>query len=377
MPLDLTLASRNLFHDRLRFIATTVGIVFSVVLVMVQMGLYLGFGQMVTKMIDHASTDLWVVRKGTNCFEDPSLLDATDQKAILKVAGIASATPLVIGFADWRLPSGELTPVFVVGSDLANGSLQPWNIVAGSLRSLSAHDAVAVDRTYDKRLGISGIGAKAEIRGRAVHVAALTDGIRSFTTTPYVFVDLKFARGYTGAPRDKASYFLVNLKPDADVAAVRRDLLANISGVEVLTSAQFRDRSREFWLFGTGAGAALFAGALLGVIVGTVIVAQTLYSSTKDHLDEFATLRAMGSSNRYVYRVIIYQALINAAVGFCFAALIGFAVVAITTKSALPVVITPALMAAVFGLTVAMCIGSALVAILGVVRIDPVMVFTR
>ena len=48
---------------------------------------------------------------------------------------------------------------------------------------------------------------------------------------------------------------------------------------------------------GTGAGAALFAGALLGVIVGTVIVAQTLYSSTKDHLSEFATLRAMGYAN--------------------------------------------------------------------------------
>ncbi len=39
MSLVLTLASRNLFHDRLRFIATLIGIVFSVVLVMVQMGL--------------------------------------------------------------------------------------------------------------------------------------------------------------------------------------------------------------------------------------------------------------------------------------------------------------------------------------------------
>ena len=54
MSLILTLASRNLFQDRLRFIATLVGIVFSVVLVMVQLGLYLGFGRMVTAMIDHA-----------------------------------------------------------------------------------------------------------------------------------------------------------------------------------------------------------------------------------------------------------------------------------------------------------------------------------
>ena len=377
MPLNLTLASRNLFHDRLRFIATTVGIVFSVVLVMVQMGLYLGFGRVVTTMIDHASADLWVVRKGTKCFEDPSLLDARKLRDIVANPGVDNAIPLVIGFADWQLPSGELTPVFIVGSDIDRGSLNPWNIVAGSVELLKGHDAAAVDQTYKERLGITGIGSKAEIRGKAVHVTALTDGIRSFTTTPYIFVDYGQARAYTGVPRDKASYFLVKLKPGADAKKISQELAASIADVEVLTPAEFSARSHTFWLFGTGAGAALFAGALLGIIVGTVIVVQTLYSSTKDHLDEFATLRAIGSSNRYIYRVIIYQALINAVVGFCLAALIGYGVVALTTGGALPVVITPALMVAIFALTVVMCIAAAFAAILRVVRIDPVMVFTR
>jgi putative ABC transport system permease protein len=106
-------------------------------------------------------------------------------------------------------------------------------------------------------------------------------------------------------------------------------------------------------------------------------VAQTLYSSTKDHLDEFATLRAIGSSKGYIYTVIIYQALVNAIVGFCIAALIGAAVVYFTRQGALPVVITPLLMAGIFGLTVVMCVASAMAAIVRVVRIDPVMVFTR
>jgi putative ABC transport system permease protein len=377
MPLKFTLASRNLFHDRLRFVATTVGIVFSVVLVMVQMGLYLGFGRMVTTMIDHASTDLWVVRKGTKCFEDPSLLDIKKGRDIANNPDVIEAVPMVIGFSDWKLPSGELTPVFIVGSDLERHSLDPWNVVAGSIKSLIGHDDVAVDRTYKDRLGVSKIGDKAEIRSKTVHVGAFTDGIRSFTTTPYVFVDLGRARAYTGVPRDKASYFLVKLKPGANAETVRKSLQASLSDVEVLTPAQFSDRSHDFWLFGTGAGAALLAGALLGIIVGTVIVVQTLYSSTKDHLDEFATLRAIGSSNRYIYRVIIYQALINAVVGFCLALLIGYGVVALTTKGALPVVITPALMAAVFALTVVMCVAAAFAAIMRVVRIDPVMVFTR
>jgi putative ABC transport system permease protein len=377
MPLNFTLASRNLFQDRVRFIATMVGIVFSVVLEMVQLGLYLGFGRMVTTMIDHAETDLWIMRQGTKCFEDPSLLASKRQADYASVPGVASADPIVIGFSDWRLPSGEMTPVFLVGTNLDRPGLHPWDIVAGSDEALRQPDAVAVDQTYFERLGVSKVGDEADIRGMDVKVEAVTRGIRSFTTTPYVFTDVAQARKFIGIPDTFTSYFLIHLQPGANLEQVRSALLDKVSDIEVLTSKEFSERSRKFWLFGTGAGAALFAGALLGVIVGTVIVAQTLYSSTKDHLDEFATLRAMGSSNRYIYTVIIYQALLNAMVGFCLASVIGFAVVYFTSTGALPVVITPALMGIILALTVGMCIASALTAIVKVLRIDPAMVFTR
>ena len=377
MSLTLTLASRNLFHDTLRFVATMVGIVFSVVLVMVQMGLFFGFGHMVTTMIDHAATDLWVVPKNVKCFEDPSLIDLKLRNKIATLDGVATVVPLVIGFSDWRLESGEMTPVFVVGSDLRDGAMQPWNLVEGNVQALSQGFSVAVDRSYFDRLGVTGIGSQAEIRGKKVKVVALTDGIRSFTTTPYIFVDAKNARGFTGTPGDRASDLLVRLKPDADRGTVVQAIRGQIGDAEVLTTDEFRKRSRSFWLFGTGAGAALFAGALLGVIVGTVIVAQTLYSSTKDHLNEFATLRAMGSSNGYIYYVIIYQALINAVVGFAIASGIGALVVQMTAKSALPIVITNWLIAALAALTVVMCVTSALGAIFRVVRIDPAAVFMR
>src|SRR5499427_3591328 len=126
MSLIYRLASRNLLHDRLRFVATVVGIVFSIVLVTVQLGLYLGFGRMVTTMIDHASADLWVMPKGTKCFEDPSLLDTRQRSRALSIPGAAEAIPVVIGFAEWRSPGGSSTPVFVVGSDLRAGGLEPW-----------------------------------------------------------------------------------------------------------------------------------------------------------------------------------------------------------------------------------------------------------
>jgi putative ABC transport system permease protein len=377
MSLIFTLASRNLIHDRLRFVATVVGIVFSIVLVTVQMGLYLGFGEMVTTMIDHASADLWIMPTGTKCFEDPSLMDERKRFQALAIKGVTEAVPVVIGFADWRVPTGGSTPVFIIGSDLRSGGLPPWNLVDGSIDDLSVPNTVSVDQSYFDRLAVNGVGGIAEIRGQKVQVAAVSRGIRSFTTTPYVFTPLDRARAYTGTAQNKASYFLVRVAPGTDVESVRSRMRANLTDVEVLTQAEFRERSRAFWLFDTGAGFALFAGALLGMIVGTVIVAQTLYSSTKDHLNEFATLRAIGSSGMYIHKVIICQALINAVIGFGIAACIGWVIVQATAESALPIVMTTGLTLGLFALTVVMCIISAIAAIVKVTRIDPAMVFTR
>jgi putative ABC transport system permease protein len=332
---------------------------------------------MVTTMIDHASTDLWILPQGTKCFEDPTLLAARKQFRARAISGVADAIPIVIGFADWRMPSGGTTPVFVIGSDLRSNGLLPWNLVEGRLEALSTPNAIAVDRSYFERLGISGLGATAEIRRQKVRVVAVTNGIRSFTTTPYVFMDFDRARSHIGISAEEATYILVRLSPEADVETVRRRLLANISDIEVLTSAEFRKRSKSFWLFGTGAGAALFGGALLGIIVGTVIVAQTLYSSTKEHLIEFATLRAIGSSSHYIYKVIICQALISAVIGFCIAVLIDAVIVRMTAATALPVVISSNLTLSLFLLTILMCVASAIAAIVQVTRIDPVMVFAR
>jgi putative ABC transport system permease protein len=276
MSLIFRLSRRNLFHDRLRFVATVIGIVFSIVLVTVQMGLFLGFDRMVTTMIDHSPADLWIVPLGTKCFEDPSLVDERERFRALSIPGVMEALPMVIGFAQWRLPSSGTTPVFIVSSDVRAGGLHPWNLVEGSLADLAVPGTVAVDKSYFDRLGIKGLGASAEIRDQKVRVAAVTKGIRAFTTTPYVFTSLDQARAYVGTPPNKASYFLVRLAPNADVESIRSRLRAILSESQVLTPREFQARSRSFWLFGTGAGAALFAGALLGIIVGTVIVAQTL-----------------------------------------------------------------------------------------------------
>src|SRR5258707_13136335 len=109
-------------------------------------------------MIDHAAADLWIMPLGTKCFEDPSTLDERKRFQALSISGVAQATPVVIGYADWRIPEGGTSPVFIVGLGLRGDGLLPRNLVEGSPDALAIPGAVAVDRSYFGRLGVSAHG---------------------------------------------------------------------------------------------------------------------------------------------------------------------------------------------------------------------------
>jgi putative ABC transport system permease protein len=371
------LAYRNLFHDRLSLTVTLVGILFSVVLVAVQLGLYIGSERMIAAMLDQSEADLWVIPLGTKSFDDPVFLSGRERHMALSTPGVARAEDLVVGFGAWRKPKGGTTAVLVVGSSLQPGSTLPWNIVEGSVAGLRAPAGVAVDRTYFEDLGITANGAQAEINGNAVTVTTLTHGIRSFTTLPYVFTTLPRARAFLDAGRDQASYTLIKIAEGTDIETVRKALSARMPDNEILTQQEFRKRSLDYWLFQTGAGSALIAGAILGIIVGIVIVAQTLYASTKDHLNEFATLRALGASGGYIHRVILMQALLSALIGYLLGMVLSLIIIWATRDTTLVVVMTPWLAGFLFALTIAMCTLAAISAILKVTRIDPATVFSR
>ena len=373
-----TLALRNLFHDRIRLAVTLIGILFSIVLVAVQLGLYLGSSRMITANIDHANTDLWLTAFGAKSFEDGGvLLSDRERHQALATPGVQSVVPLIVAFAEWRKPAGGSSRVVVVGSDAADNGLNTWALTQGTLEDIKAPDAIAVDRSYLGELGISGIGDSAQVATGRVKIKALTEGVRSFTQSPYAYTTLNRARQLLSADGDRTTFFLVKLQPGADLNAVKTALASRLETAEVLTTEEFRDRSLKQWLFRTGAGLALIGGALLGSLVGTVIVAQTLYSSTKDHIHEFATLRALGSSAGYIHKVILTQAALSAIIGYALGMMIALLILYLSKGSALPLVMTPGLAFSLFALTIAMCAISALSAIVKVTKIDPATVFSR
>jgi len=377
--MTLLLAFRNLVHDRVRLAVTLIGILFAIVLIAVQLGLYLGARQMIVSTIDHANGDVWIMAYGNKNFEEAQPISQRARFTALATPGVLAAVPLITSFSDWKKPDGGTTPSVLVGSDPADDGLAPWNIAEGDLSQLGTRDAVFIDKSYLEDLGVTGVGATAQVNGGRVRVAGLTDGIRSFTTTPFIFTTLSRARALLQLGPDQISYVLVKIAPDASADAVRANLAALLPDEQVMTKAEFRARSLNHWLLATGAGVALIGGAILGLIVGTVIVAQTLYSSTKDHLNEFATLRALGSSKGYIYQVILAQAALSAALGYVLGMAIAMTIVLVVQHLQLPllIVMTPELAAFLFGITLFMCTVSAIAAISKVTRIDPAMVFNR
>ena len=373
--LRLLIAWRNLAHDRIRFLVTLVGIVFSVVLMAVQSGLLVGFVVTIANVVDNTAADIWVVGRGVRSVDLPTAIPERRRYQILSLPGIATVDPLMHVFAILKRPDGGAESVVVVGFDTATGIGGPWDLIEGRAEDLQQPDAVILDRLYRDKLGIERVGQVVEINGRRARVVGFTDGIRTFTQAPHVFADIKTARHLAGFAEDQLNYLLVRAVPGQDHAALRDAIRARVPEIDAHSRAEFARRSVLYWLVTTGAGFSLVISAALGLVVGIVVTAQTLYATTIDHLPEYATLRAMGAPARYLYGIILRQAAIAAGLGYAIGIAIAGLVVASARDSSAAMLMPWPLAAGLGAATVAMCAAAALISIRKVMAIDPVSVF--
>ena len=369
------LAWRNLVHDRVRLLVTLTGIVFAVVLIVVELGLFLGFTTATSSLIDHSRADLWITAPRVPYIEQAVPFSERKVATVLATPGVARAAKYIVRFTQWKRPDGRQESVQIVGVDLASGLGTPWNVVAGTLDDLRKPDAVFVDEIYREKLGVAHIGQIVEIRGRRARIAGFTRGIRAFTTSPYVFTTFKNALDYADLREDQTLYILVKAAAGADTGALRHALAARLRDVDVVTNAGFSRMTQVYWMFTTGAGIAVLLAALLGLVVGIVVVAQTIYATTVDHLREYGTLKAMGATNRYLYGVIVLQAVISAVIGYAVGMIVSVFVVRGSEQGGAAILLPPAMAAGMLVLTLVMCVGAAIVSINKVTRLDPAMVF--
>jgi putative ABC transport system permease protein len=372
------LARKLLLHDRLRFAVAIAGVSVSVMLVLVQVGLYFGFMDTASSIIDASEADIWVGKKSNESFEFATPFDERAFYKVSSVPGVERAERVLMSFAQLKLADGGDLGVQVVGIETTSGErplLGPWHVIGGDARRLAEPGAIVVDRSEYPKLKIDRVGHLAEIAGVRAEVVAMTDGIRSFTTSPIVFADLRTARSYLpqlGA--EPVTYVLVRVSDGASIAEVQARINA-LPHLAAYTRAEMSDRTRTYWSKRTGVGAGFFTTAVLGIIVGFVVVGQILYSGTLQYIREYGTLKAMGARNGAVVRVILSQAMISAALGFAVGAPLAMGMRAAMKGANLTVALFPALYAATAAITIAMCSFAALLSIVKVLRLDPAAVF--
>ena len=371
----VSIARKNLFHDKIRFAVALAGISFAVVLITVQLGVYLAFRSNVSVLIDHTEADIWVTAHGLENFDFGRPFSEKKLYDVREVPGVMWAIKYMLTFGYWKTPSGSQETVQMVGFDPETMVGAPWNIVKGNPQDVKYFNSIFYDEAETNRLGNIPIGGETEINDHRVRVAGIVRGARSFIQSPYIFTSYKNAVSLSRLNKGNTVYVLVKVAPGYSVQDVKRRIQETVNDVDVYTSPEFSKKTQDYWMINTGTGVALLAVALMGVVIGTVIVANTIYTSTTEHLKEFGTLKAIGASNWDLYAIIIEQALINSVIGFAVGMAVSYVVIQVMKRGHLPILLPPPVLVGIFVLTVMMCLWSSVLSISKVTRIDPAMVF--
>jgi len=371
----VSIARKNLVFDKLRFAIAIVGIVFAVVLITVQAGMFLRFLTNASILIDHIDADLWVTSKNLKNYDFGRPFDRRKYYQVLSVSGVEWAEEFLLGFSFWKRPDGGQESVEIVGYDPRSLVGGPWDVVAGDPRAVSGVDGILLDLADRARLGSPELGQRVEIRGYRARVVGFTRGAKNFTQSPYIFTSLENAHRFSFIGPEQIAYVLVKVAAGEAIPEVQAAIRRSVPYVDVYTRREFSNLSRSYWMVSTGAGVALLSSMLMGLVIGTIIVGQTIYASTIEHLKEFGTLKAIGATNGYVYRIIMQQALIAAVIGYVLGLGVAQLLVRLLRGAGLDVLLPWPVVALIFVLTLLMCLTSSVLSIYRITKIDPALVF--
>lgn len=388
----VSIARKNLFQDLPRFIVAQAGIMFSVGLVTIQIGILNGFTRSSTVLIENADADIWVTSEELRHLALTLPLEYKQLAEAKEVEGVDRAEPLIAQSTVWRDKSNQIAPIRIIGFNPEDTLFRPRTLLEGTLKDIQQPYKIFVDQADLKLLDVSAVGDRAEIGSYEGEIKGITTGTRSIVASPYIFTSLPNATAYLNSPiakpdetppdppdltdQNRITYILVKAKSGENLSALKDRLEEALPGTKAFTQAELTELTQTYWQQSTGVGYILGLGAVVGIVVGTVVVGQILYSSVTDHLREFGTMKAMGSSDWYIYRVILEQALWMAVLGYLPGMGLCLGLGAWTIQAqAIQILISPATAAGVFVVTVAMCSGAAIFAIQKVTRLDPALVF--
>ncbi|MDJ0708481.1 MAG: FtsX-like permease family protein [Leptolyngbyaceae cyanobacterium MO_188.B28] len=389
----------QLSHQKTRLLVAVTGVAFSNILIFTQLGIRALLFDGVTLLPDNLKGDLFLVSAYAPTIDWGTFPIIHLYKANA-VEGVASASPLYISTANWVNPE-DLLPSNPSdeGSESGDGppqiTLFPNRVkvlalnpvapvldipeVNQQLDQLNAPDVLLFDRLAQEKLGpVSGLFAETGevitvMNNRRVRVVGLFSlGSNMFDNGHVVMSDWNYARRRGRDSLSRVNIASLTLDPGADLLTVQARLQAHLSkDVRVLTREEVAESEQNFQA-SLPNGKVLSFGAAMGFIVGIVIVYQVLYTDVSDHLPEYATLKAMGYSDRALLIVVLQEALILAVIGFIPGFITSYWVYGLLTQvTRIPLTMRADVAFQIFILTLVMCIVSGGIAMNKLRSADP------
>lgn len=395
-----SIARKNLFEDLPRFLVAQAGIMFAVSLVTIQTGLQAGFARSSSLLIDRSRADIWVTSKN---MEHLGLTLPVPYKRVTEaseVEGVERAEAAIIRGGVWHQEqTDQISSITIVGAPPEGLLFSPDSLIQGGFSDLKEPYTFITDKTNLESLNIKQIGEFGKIDSIRSNLVGLTQGTQSIVFGNIIFTSLESANAFvntgasdrrlvrddnstsTPAPRaiastDPITFVLIKAEPGENLDSLKKRLEDTLPNTRAYTREEMARMTQLYWQERSGIGFILGLGAVVGVIVGVVVVGQILYASVSDRIKEFGTLKAMGASDLFIYNAIVEQGLWMAILGYLPGMALCLGVAAWTAQTqGIAILITPASAIAVLGVTVIMCVGSAIFAIQKVTRVDPAIVF--
>ncbi|MFG6100229.1 ABC transporter permease DevC [Leptothoe sp. ISB3NOV94-8A] len=373
----------QLSHQKVRLLVALTGVAFADILIFTMLGFQSMLFEGSTFVHKNLRADLVLLSQRTEALYFGQTFSRRHLYQANAVEGVASAKPFYFGGGAWINPwDGESTDVMVLAFDPAHPVLDLPE-VDQQLDKIKLPNVILLDRKTQPKVGPvaetldQGKSVTTELSGHRIKVEGLfTLGSSIFTEGHLITSDSNYLR-FTGPDSlETVNVGALILEPDADLETVRQALDTRLpKEVKVLTPEEFIQIEVGFWA-SQPSGVIFNFGAVMGLVVGIVIVNQVLYSDVNDHLPEYATLKAMGYSDRRLLMVVFQEAAILAILGFLpgYGVSLGmYQLLAYLTK--IPLGMRLGVTLQVFTATVAMCMISAAIAMRKLQSADPADVF--
>ncbi len=374
----------QLRHRPLRLLVALLGIGFAVLLIMMQLGFRSALFESAVRFQQRFNYDIALFSPDSVFIVRPESFSIRRLYQTLADPDVETVAPVYIFPAIWKNPwTNQRRSLNLIGFNPDDDLLDAEGFDAGRAL-LKREDVVLFDARSRPEFGPvaatlrEGGQVVTEVNSREVQVVGLFEMGTSFGIDGSLMTsDDNWLRMFPDRSRNSIQLGLLKLKAGANPDAVRDRLRAYLpEDVLVLTKADFVNREVAYWNRATPIGYVFAFGAIMGFVVGAIIVYQILFADVSEHLGEYATLRAMGYSNGFVSGIVLQQAAILGVLGFIpglLAAHVLYGRAAAATF--LPLAVTPERAGTVFAMTLAMCAISGLLAVRKVRRLDPAEVF--